>query len=221
VKYRRGKCPVCGRRVGIYLSDRQVRIGSHRASPEFEGPRRPGSGCDGAWMPPAPDPELDKARARRDSKRRTLHEQLTTPFREHARIALDAFIDQRPYPALERSILLRVAVHDLNEHHRDHAGVGTAVAVLRYVARRNKSGILMKSGDLYCSFCGELRRRDVKADHYGRMFPSKLIALANTDGHTIECALQHLAFDLAPAAPTVRKLPPEYLEDRAVELAAE
>lgn len=223
MKPRVGKCPVCGRRVGVHDS-REVRntigavprlIRSDERRIVISWHREGGGDCPGSYMEPAPDSELDKRRYNAERKRQRDRLALIAPFRQHAGVALDAAIDGHPYPRTELVILLRVAVVDYMTHYAQPVTYGP----LRYVPRLGKGYAKTARGDLYCSFCGEFRTRNVAGDLYG-MTRANLLRRALQDGHAIRCALEHLTHGHQPQPPTMRRLPPEYLVDEQQEAGA-
>lgn len=214
---RKASCPVCGESVRLVRSYSErhrvdqatptthdgvrIVIGAHD-SPDNE------TGCVGRWMRPSDDDKYARAAARRQTKARVR----CAAFREHALVALDAALAGKPYPALDLDILVRVAVYWYRTYYPD----ASDAAAVRYVARLSRAKTATRFGDTYCTFCGELRLRNL--DYWGASLSdtprNNLHALAMRDSHVITCALYRLAHDIKPAAPDVRKLPDEYLPER-------
>lgn len=225
MRNRVGKCPVCGRRVAIYSSinyrpdastnltrgtEIRMVIASHLpveqttpTDPTIRIGQR--NTCVGWMMTPAHDPRLEKERTRRRAKRFALVE----PFRHHAMVAHDAYVDGRRFPDADRDVLVRVAVFEYTFHFPD----ATTVAAVRFVRAKSNQGLPLRTGDFYCSFCGELVVRTVKADHWGRMEPGRVIAAARRSHHATRCALEHLAHARVPSPPNTRRLPAEYVAE--------
>lgn len=151
-------------------------------------------------MKPIPTPE----QAKREQWRLALVE----PFRVHASVALDAWVERKPYP--DTDILCEVALREYTLRRPE----ASEVDILRYVSHRTVTKARAGTGDCYCVFCGVLVFRNVSGMRYG-MERENLRRLARSDRHPVECALKHLAFGLQPAAPTVRRLPDEYLNETA------
>lgn len=219
MKNRVGKCPVCKERHPIRLghwirvdaslplkptTSPQIVMASHRRSGNIEV--LGDASCLGSAMVPLHDPQLEHMRA----KRRAARFALVEPFRLHAMVAHDAFAEGRPFPADDIAVLVRVAVYEYTFHYPD----AETIAAVRFVRAKSRSGIL-RTGDMYCSFCGLLGARGIKADSWGRMFASRLIATAAQSHHATRCALEHLAFARVPSPPNTRRLPAEYVVEEA------
>lgn len=219
MKNRVGKCPVCKERHRIQLScsvradvasppkavlPARIVMGFHHASSDTEA--LGDMPCIGRWMEPLHDPQLERTRA----KRRAAKFALVEPFRLHAMVAHDAWCEGKPFPAIDIAILVRVAVYEYTFHFPD----AETIAAVRFVRAKSRSGIL-RTGDMYCSFCGLLGARGIKADNWGRMFASRMIAVAAQSHHATRCALEHLAFARVPSPPNTRRLPAEYVVEEA------
>lgn len=157
-------------------------------------------GCSGVGKQPLPTKE--------QTKKDTWRLALVEPFRNHASVALDAWVERKPYP--DTDVLCEVALREYSLRRPE----ATEVEILRYVSHRTKANTRGATGDCYCVFCGVLVFRNVSGMRYG-MERMNLRRLARSDRHPVECALKHLAFGLMPAAPTVRRLPDEYLNEAA------
>jgi hypothetical protein len=214
VKHRVGKCPACGervrlvdaehvygpRRLGQPASGRVVRW--HQVERRIEdrnGDYTDHPACEGIYMRPAADAQLDRQRARA-AKPRT---QLVDPFRGHAGVALDAMLENRDYPREDIAILIEVAVRSRSLYVDDRT---TTISILRFRCAPNRR----MRGDLYCSFCGALCVRDVKKG-FAEQWSAFLKRHALRNHHAIVCALKHLTFGIPPADPDLRKLPEEYV----------
>jgi hypothetical protein len=195
VSYRIGICVGCNTRVDLTTrrGERVARFHMERNRP-----------CRGANQPAM---LTDEQKLKEMKARRTL-ERLLSPFRTHAAVALDAWIEQRGYPESDMDVLCRAACY----HYQFHYPGSRIVRTVRFEPRINVSGIAMNSGDIYCAFCGVLliRQVGVRVDRYERS--SYIRAASKTNRHAVECALKHLAFSLKPEPPHVRRLPDEYTQ---------
>ncbi len=201
--YRVGICPVCEtkRRVGRAWHDTDHASKGDVVVLRHDHPSLPPpAGCPGIGMKPG--------LTARQSKKTAGRLALVEPFRIHAAVALDAWIEGKPYPDVD--VLCEVALREYSLRRPE----ASEVEILRYVPRRNRNGTSGASGDCYCVFCGVLVFRGVSGMRYG-MQRENLRKLSRCDRHPVECALMHLAFGLQPASPLVRKLPDAYLVEEA------
>lgn len=221
MKRRVGKCPLCGERTSVTQSPRyKAADGKERSFRDEIGEvvddyviawhtspvtmRR----CDGNYMQPELEPADEKRRARAIAKRDAALLARLDAFRLHAAVALDAFEGSYPYPRADLRILLRVSAFEYRRHFPD----SNALAPLRYVPLRNWQHMPMKTGDCYCTFCGELVLRGIKNKRFGKLLADDLLAMSMRTPHAIRCALTHLTHGHKPAPPSARRLPGEYLE---------
>lgn len=217
-----GDCPVCRQRVrvhrGIWVrssatgelersidelgEDLEVyRIESHGST---DGPNYR---CPGSGMLPLEDRILEGQRRRAKEKRDADLRARLDVFRQHAAVALDAFEWSKPYPQDDLRVLLRVSAFE----YRRYFPESRAVAPLRYVPFVGARKVKSKSGDCYCTFCGELIDRGVRNTRFGALLTDDLIERAMRSPHAIRCALTHLVHGHKPAEPGVKKLPDEYV----------
>jgi hypothetical protein len=162
--------------------------------------------CEGSLLTPLQTPVQKRRYQRRVD--------LIEPFRAHAAVALDAWIEHHPYPELDIEILCQVACWWYQACHAQMK----PLEVVRYVARRTRAGGRGTNGDLYCSFCGVILAQRIHGERFGTISAIRLRQLARVSGHAIECALLHLAHAKVPSTPNVRKLPDEAQPVNAEEL---
>lgn len=201
-----GICPVCGTKQRVTRSwhpnSPTVPFGTYvmRMHPDPKAHTWSDApfGCRGEGNKPLPTTEQSK----RDSWKMALVE----PFRNHAAVALDAWVERKPYA--DTDILCEVALREYSLRRPE----SSEVEILRYVAHLTRAKTRGATGDCYCVFCGVLVFRNVSGMRYG-MERSNLRRLARSNPHPVECALKHLAFGLMPAPPTARRLPDEYLAE--------
>lgn len=185
-----GICPVCETKQRIYYSGHEPAMRWHPGIGTKFSERE----CTGSGKRPLLTKEQLKRAAGRVGA--------CDPFRIHAAVALDAWIERKKYPKFDIDILCAVACREYAwRHNMPWQHVGTVHAVARFASRESKRF------DLYCQFCGQLLVLNVKA-------PNETAAkFSHPDRHPTECALKHLAFALEPAAPNVRRLPDEYVNE--------
>jgi hypothetical protein len=226
VRPRVGKCPVCGKRVHIF-SSRWVRRFPNAESVYHAEPRtviasHPPAGasdatlgCVGHGMEPVADAKLDRERHRRELRRQVKLRELLAAFRGRAAVVYDVLLEGKSgWPLDEVRILARVTVY----YYRLFFPAQPLWSVLRYVPRENKRRERSGLGDAYCGFCGVLLHRAIRGGRRSMVgwitdaTYLESIALQG-DMHAVVCALQHFVFELVPADPSVRRLPPEYVQD--------
>ncbi len=187
-----GICPVCEEKQLLRRDKtRSVYVVREHYLPSFLA-------CLGGGKAPLPtDNQLTR-------QRRVL--KLIEPFRAHAAVALDAWIEHRRYPDIDIDILIRVAVKTYKVRHPTAAADDAL-----YLAQRG--GSFGRSYDVYCTFCGLIVMQSMRAAS------SSLARLKMQDlthiGHPVECGLMFLAHGLHGSAPTSRRLPDEFQQEQA------
>lgn len=163
-----------------------------------------------------------RERARETARRRRCRVQraLVDRFRHHASVALDSLLERGAMPReleADLPILLEVARYDMwfKTDPKVRARRSLPEALWRAVQqgdRRAVFGGTRGTWDVYCRLCGvivTMRLRTTKNAMRAGVADSPALRQ-----HVVPCALKHLAFDLQPVAPDVRRLPEHLLQEQ-------